>query len=139
MEEMPLGGPDRGIGRLEAFSDGVYAIAITLLILDIKVPHGVDDLVGPLLAQWPSYFGYVVTFIIIGIWWANHHSLLETMERSNHALLLANSLHLMCIAFLPFSTALLSAYLQGSGNQVATATVVYVGTLLATGLTFMLI
>jgi uncharacterized membrane protein len=139
MEEMTLSGPDRGIGRLEAFSDGVYAIAITLLILDIKVPRDTEDLIGALLAQWPSYFGYVVTFIIIAIWWANHHSLLETMERSDHALLLANSLHLMCIAFLPFSTALLSEYLRGHGNQLATATVVYVGTLLAIGVTFMVI
>jgi uncharacterized membrane protein len=136
---MPGGGPDRGIGRLEAFSDGVFAIAITLLILDIKVPRETHDLIGALLAQWPSYVGYVVSFIIIGIWWANHHALLDTMEQSDHPLLLANTLHLMCIAFLPFSTALLAEYLRDVGDQVTVAAVVYIGTLLAAGLTFNLI
>ena len=139
MDEGSSGRSERGLARLEAFSDGVFAIAITLLVLDVKVPRGEPELVAPLLAQWPAYFGYVVSFVIIGIWWAGHHSLLEAFERADHGLLLANTLHLMCIAFLPFSTALLAEYLRESGSPLRTAVVVYVGTLLLAGLTFNLV
>jgi len=90
MDEALPGRPERGLARLDAFSDGVFAIAITLLVLDIKVPRGEHDLVAPLLAQWPAYAGYLVSFVIIGIWWAGHHSLLATIERADHGLLLAN-------------------------------------------------
>jgi uncharacterized membrane protein len=139
LDEASSGQSERGLARLDAFSDGVFAIAITLLVLDIKVPRGEHDLVAPLLAQWPAYVGYVVSFVIIGIWWAGHHALLDTVERSDHGLLLANTLHLMCIGFLPFSTALLAEYLRESGQQLRTAVVVYVGTLLLAGLTFNLV
>ena len=139
MDQASSGQSERGLSRLDAFSDGVFAIAITLLVLDIKVPRGEHDLVAPLLAQWPAYVSYVVSFVIIGIWWASHHGLLGTVERSDHGLLLANTLHLMCIAFLPFSTALLAEYLRESGEQLRTAAVLYVGTLLLAGLTFNLV
>src|SRR5262245_23042404 len=99
--------------RLEAFSDGVFAIAITLLVLDVKVPRGEADLAAALLTQWPSYVGYTGSFVIIGIWWAGHHELLGTIARSDHPLRLLNTLHLMCIAFLPFGTAVLAEYLNG--------------------------
>jgi uncharacterized membrane protein len=131
--------PDRGIGRLEAFSDGVFAIAITLLILDLKVPRGAPDLTAALLAQWPSYVGFAGSFVIIGIWWAGHHALLDNVARSDQALRVANLLHLLCIAFLPFATGLLAEYLDLGGRQLATATVVYVGTLLLAALTYSLI
>src|ERR1043165_7172616 len=91
--------PDRGITRLEAFSDGVYAIAITLLILDIHVPHVDHGLVAALAAQWPAYLSYVISFVIVGIWWANHQAILDAIRHSDHALLLLNTLHLMFIAF----------------------------------------
>jgi uncharacterized membrane protein len=130
------GETDRGLGRLAAFSDGVYAIAITLLVLDVKVPQVEHGLGAALAAQWPSYLGYVVSFVIIGIWWANHHRLLDGFARSDHALLQLNTLHLMCIAFLPFATALLADYLRHGGEESTAATAVYAGTLLFSALLF---
>lgn len=130
---------ERGIGRLEAFSDGVFAIAVTLLVLDVRVPRGVPDLAAALLAQWPSYVGFVGSFVIIGIWWAGQHALLDNVARSDQALRVANLLHLLPIAFLPFATALLTEYLDAGGRQLTTASVVYVGTLLLAALTYDLI
>src|SRR5437016_13843549 len=73
---------DSGLARLEAFSDGVFAIAITLLVLEIHRPTVEHGLGGVLLAQWPMYLAYVGSFVIIGIWWANHHELFEHFARS---------------------------------------------------------
>jgi uncharacterized membrane protein len=75
MNESQLGGTERGTERIEAFSDGVFAIAITLLVLEIKIPHlqGGSNLFSSLLGLWPAYFGYVLSFVMIGIYWANHH------------------------------------------------------------------
>src|SRR3954471_18413706 len=129
----PHADPDRGITRLEAFSDGVYAIAITLLILDIHVPHVDHGLAAALLAQWPAYLSYVISFVIIGIWWANHQAILDAIRHSDHALLLLNTLHLMFIAFVPFATALLSAYIQSPAEEENIAAVVYVGAQLCAG------
>jgi uncharacterized membrane protein len=129
-------GQERGIARLEAFSDGVFAIAITLLVLDIKVPRGDHNLVGALLAQWPTYVGYVGSFVIIGIWWAGHHAMLDLIARADHTLRLINTLHLMCIAFLPFATALLSEYMTEAGAPFTTSAVVYVGALVLAALTY---
>jgi len=130
---------DRGIDRLEAFSDGIFGIAATLLVLDIRVPRDAPDLAAALLAQWPSYLGYTGSFIIIGIWWAGHHSTLDMVRRSDHALRLFNLLHLLCIGFLPFATGLVAEYLNTGGRQFTTATVVYVGTLLLAAVTFNMI
>jgi len=101
--------------RVETFSDGVFAIAITLLILGIEVP-GVastapDALAVALLDLWPSYFGYVFSFVVIGIYWANHHFIFGLYARSNHPFVLLNLLFLMTIAFLPFPTAVLAEYI----------------------------
>ena len=81
--------------RLEAFSDGVFAIAITLLILEIKVPHSGSPLGAELLGLWPSYLAYVTSFIVIGAIWINHHSMFQSIVRVDHKLLLLNTLHLM--------------------------------------------
>ena len=91
--------------RIEAFSDGVFAIAITLLILEVKVPHS-DAAAGKRLAEalfalWPSYFTYVLSFVTIGIYWANHHYVFQLYERTNHVFNLLNVLFLMAISFLP--------------------------------------
>src|SRR5207253_5195229 len=102
----------RGTARPEAFSDGVFAIAITLLVLDIKVPRAEGDLVRALLGQWPTYVGYLGSFIIVGVWWAGHHALLDTIGRCDHTLRIVNTFHLLCIALLPFTTALLAEYLS---------------------------
>lgn len=101
--------------RLEAFSDGVFAIAITLLIIEIKVPSH-DDLKNQSLmhyiwVQWPKYFAYVLSFLIIGIYWANHHYLFKLFKRTDHLFNLLNVFFLMAIAFLPYPTGVLGDYI----------------------------
>jgi uncharacterized membrane protein len=109
-------------GRLEAFSDGVFAIAITLLVLELAVPHReTTDLAKALGHEWPSYAAYVVTFAIIGIMWVNHHAILHNVARVDRALLFCNLLLLMFIAVLPFPTALLAEHLRGDGSHIAAA------------------
>jgi len=117
--------------RLEAFSDGVFAIAITLLVLEIKVPPG-EPLGLGLLQLWPSYLAYAISFIVIGAIWINHHAMFDWIVRADQNLLLLNTLHLMFIAFLPFPTAVLAwAFHTHSGQDVAAA--FYAGTLTIIG------
>ncbi len=130
---------DRGLDRLEAFSDGVFSIAITLLVLDIHVPQVERGLLPALLGQWPAYVGYVVSFVVIGICWANHHELFEHFEHSDHVLMLLNTLFLMCIAFLPFATALVAEYLPRPDAEGYLAEAVYSGTLLGAGVMYNLV
>jgi uncharacterized membrane protein len=129
--------------RLEAFSDGVFAIAITLLVLEIKVPSSIELMrVGglwPALAQrWPNYVGYAMSFLIIGIMWANHHALFQYIRRVDRPLMLANLLLLMGVAFLPFPTAILAEHLADPAARTQ-ATVFYGATLIFTSLTFNLV
>ena len=110
-------------GRIEAFSDGVFAIAITLLILDVKVPHLSESSVGlgtGLLRQWPSYVAFLASFATIGIMWINHHRLFTYIVRSSHALLLLNSLLLLGVVIVPFPTALVAEYFGHEGEHLAT-------------------
>jgi uncharacterized membrane protein len=132
---------DGGTTRLETFSDGVFAIAITLLVLEIRVPHveESESLLVALLGLWPSYVGYAVSFLQIGVIWANHHNRFRLLERSDHVLLFLNILFLMCVAFIPFPTALLAEYIQGSEGERQTAIAVYSGTLAVTGIFFTLL
>jgi len=140
----PRNGTDNDTGRIEAFSDGVFAIAITLLVIEIGVPH-VDDaslgatLFGELVEQWPSYLGYVISFLQIGVIWANHHNRFRFITRSDHILLFLNTLFLMCVAFIPFPTAVLSEYLEGTTAERTTAGVLYAGTLMLTAIFFTLL
>jgi uncharacterized membrane protein len=102
--------------RIEAFSDGVFAIAITLLILEIKVPphesiHSVNDLWNGLLQLWPSYFAFFLSFGIILVSWVNHHYLFNVVEKSSRHFLYANGFLLLTITFMPFPTALLAQYI----------------------------
>ena len=102
--------------RLEAFSDGVFAIAITLLILEIKIPHHEDiekygSLSRYLLNLWPSIFAYVFSFVIIGIYWANHHHLFKLFRKTDHTFNMINVMFLMAISFLPYPTAILGDYI----------------------------
>jgi uncharacterized membrane protein len=141
---MSLRGGETGNGdttRLETFSDGVFAIAITLLVLEIRVPHvgEGESLVVALLGLWPSYLGYAVSFLQIGVIWANHHNRFRLLERSDHVLLFLNILFLLCVAFIPFPTALLAEYIQGSEGERQTAIAVYSGTLAVTGIFFTLL
>ncbi|HEX2717691.1 MAG TPA: TMEM175 family protein [Gemmatimonadaceae bacterium] len=109
--------------RLETFSDGVFAIAITLLVLEIRVPaaHGETALGSALLHLWPSYLGYLISFATIGIMWVNHHTMFEHIRRVNRTFLLINVVFLLVIGFIPFPTAVLAEHLpQPEGRRVAT-------------------
>ena len=137
-------GRDNDTGRIEAFSDGVFAIAITLLIIEIGVPHLEDEPPGTTLPQalvglWPSYLGYVISFLQIGVIWANHHNRFRFIERSDHGLLFLNILFLMCVAFIPFPTALLAEYLERTASERETAGAIYAGTLAVTAVFFTLL
>jgi uncharacterized membrane protein len=109
--------------RLEAFSDGVFAIAITLLILEIKIPGYDTDLKAQLLRQWPSYLGFFISFAFIGIMWINHHRLFTHIKKTDDILLLLNLLLMLGVCIIPFTTALLAAHLGHPGAR--TAVVVY--------------
>jgi uncharacterized membrane protein len=128
--------PGLSSGRVEAFSDGVMAIAITLLILDVRVPVAEEgDLARALAHQWPSYAAYAVTFLIIGIMWVNHHFLFDRVRAVTRPLLYLNIGLLMGIAFLPFPTALLAEYLREDANSHVAAAV-YSATMVAIGVGF---
>jgi uncharacterized membrane protein len=108
-------------GRVEAFSDGVFAIAITLLVLDLKV-SGEGSLYHQLLAAWPHYFAYVVSFLTIGIMWMNHHTIMGHVKRVDRPLLVLNLLLLMGIVAIPFPTTLVAEHLTDADGTVATVT-----------------
>jgi uncharacterized membrane protein len=113
--------------RLEAFSDGVFAIAITLLVLEIHVPEaGEGGLWHALTEEWPSFAAFAVSFFVIGIIWINHHGVIDHIRRANRPVLFLNLLVLFSVAFIPFPTALLAEHLDaGVDEEVAAA--VYMG------------
>jgi uncharacterized membrane protein len=115
-----------GTARLETFSDGVFAIAATLLVLEFSVTSG-RDLGSQLLHLWPSYLAYATSFVTIGIIWMNHHHTVSLLARTDRTMLFVNNLLLLTIAFLPFPTRLVAQYLQRDGEQAAT--LVYAATL----------
>lgn len=108
-----------GTSRLEAFSDGIFAIAATLLILEIGVDTSRRDVGTQLLHLWPSYLAYVTSFLTIGIIWINHHHTVSLMGRVDRTFLFINVLLLMTISFLPFPTKLVGDYLQKPGEESA--------------------
>jgi uncharacterized membrane protein len=103
--------------RLEAFSDGVFAIAATLLILNVVEPGG--SLGQGLLHIWPSYVAYAVSFVTIGVIWINHHSVIAQIAKVDRLFLLVNVIFLMLIAFIPFPTRLLAEHLTSDGALAA--------------------
>jgi uncharacterized membrane protein len=123
--------------RLEAFSDGVIAVAITLLVLNIEVPHlrPGETLAHGLADQWPSYAAYVTSFLTIGIIWVNHHVMIGRLREADRMILFLNLLLLMSIAILPFATNLMAAYLRESNGQHLAAAV-YSGAFLLMALFF---
>jgi len=108
-------------GRLETFADGVFAIAATLLILnvDAQIRRDAPDLGASLLHIWPSYVAYAASFVTIGIMWINHHTIMTQVERADRRFLIANIGLLMCIAFFPFTTRLVAEHVRGSGAEAA--------------------
>jgi uncharacterized membrane protein len=135
-------GEEKETGRIEAFSDGVFAIAITLLILELKVPHLPEGapagaLAAALLHQWPSYVALVTSFFTILVMWANHHAVFALVQRINGPFLYANGLLLLVVTVVPFPTALLAEYFQKPGGSVAAAA--YGGTFVFAGVAYNLL
>jgi uncharacterized membrane protein len=128
--------------RIEAFSDGVFAIAITLLVLEIKVPH-LSDLPEPtsralltaLAHEWPSYFSLVTSFLTVLIMWMHHHRVMRLVRRTDARLLFANGLLLLFVSVVPFPTALIAEYL-GTPAAPAACTV-YAGVFVGIGTAFL--
>ena len=117
--------------RIVNLTDGVFAIAITLLVLDLKVPNISENLVatelpGDLLALWPKYLGYLLSFVVISIFWTIHHSIFRSIRSYDRGLVWLNFLFLMLVAFVPFPTSLLGEY---GNHQLPVA--IYAGTLAA--------
>jgi uncharacterized membrane protein len=120
--------------RLEAFSDGVFAVAITLLILEVNVPSG-EDLWHELGEEWPSFASFFVSFWVIGIIWVNHHGVLDHLKRADRPVLYLNLLVLMTVVFIPFSTALMAEHLK-SGADESVAAFVYSAAFFAMAIAF---
>jgi uncharacterized membrane protein len=132
----PIDRPDTPTDRTESFSDGVFAVAITLLVLDLgvgTVRRG--ELASALGREWPHYATFVVSFLTIGIIWANHHAMFERIVRVDRVLVLLNLLLLMSVTAIPFPTKLLASYLR-SGSDEHVAAAVYSGSLLAMSVAF---
>ncbi len=132
--------------RLLYLSDGVFAIVITLLILEIKVPHPHVEQNIPLwkalrgfLPIWPSLFGYVLSFVTVGIMWMNHCVLFRYIKRNDHVLTILNSFLLLVVAFIPFATAVLAEYLPLPAPYPQAAVLIYSGTNVLMAIAFNLV
>jgi TMEM175 potassium channel family protein len=137
----PPGPLRRGLatGRLEALSDGIYAIAITLLVLDIAVPANAGhDLPGALGRQWPSYLAYVVSFSTIGASWLGHNVITEYLDHANAVFIRLNLLLLLLVAFLPFPTRLFADYIGDNDPERVAATIYGLSLLLSSTLLWVL-
>jgi uncharacterized membrane protein len=119
-----------GTGRIEAFSDGVFAIAITLLVLDLGVPaSSFDDLWRGIAHEWPSYLAYVTSFVTIGGLWMAHHGIFRALQYANPMIMRLNLVLLMGVSFLPFPTGLMAEAIRDTSAERA-AVVFYGATLL---------
>jgi uncharacterized membrane protein len=133
---------EKETGRLEAFSDGVFAIAITLLVLELKVPTipftgATSAALGKALMQlWPSYFALVTSFFTILIMWMHHHAILRNVHRTDARLHFSNGCLLLLITFVPYPTSVLAAYLETPAAKMAAA--FYAGTFVLVALCFSL-
>jgi uncharacterized membrane protein len=121
--------------RAEAFSDGVFAVAATLLVFDLVDPKVKSGLAAALVSEWPSYAAYAISFSTIVVIWVNHHAVTDTIERFDRRLLFINGLLLLTVAAIPFPTGLLAHYLQ-AGHDQATASVAYGLTMTTMGIAF---
>jgi uncharacterized membrane protein len=116
-------------GRLEAFSDGVFAVAITLLALNVVVagPTGQGSLLDQLTAKWPAFAGYLISFLTIGIIWVNHHALVRSITKVDRTLLFVNLMLLLFVVLIPFGTATVADYLPHNSTSARLAMVLYAG------------
>jgi uncharacterized membrane protein len=126
-------------GRIEAFSDGVFAIAITLLILELKVPpvdqFGEGGLSRALARLWPSYLAFFMSFSVILVMWVNHHRIFTIVRKVDDAFIYWNGLLLFFVTMVPFPTALLAAYLMAAEAKTAAAVYAGIGFLIALAFT----
>ncbi|MGB0961189.1 MAG: TMEM175 family protein [Mycobacterium sp.] len=106
-------------GRFEAFSDGVYAIVITLLVLEFRVPESSDPLVDELIEAWPTLLAYFVSFAFIGASWVAHNELTRSLAVTDNVVVGLNLLLLLFVTFLPFTTAVMGTHLNGPGQRLA--------------------
>ena len=124
--------------RLEIFSDGVVAIAITLLVLDLRLPTAKDGaLWHDLASHWPAYVAYVLSFAVIGIIWVSHHTMFGHIGSADRGLLFWNLFLLLGVAFVPFPTSLLAEYVHNGGTNAQAAAAVYSATMTVIGLGFL--
>ncbi len=125
--------------RLEAFSDGVFAVAITLLVFNVKVPDVASGNLGKSLGhEWPSYLAYLISFLSIGICWVNHHSIFDRVAMADRELLFANLGLLLGIVAIPFSTSLAATWIN-QGSNAKWAITVYCGIWVYTSAMYILI
>ena len=124
-------------GRLEAFSDGVFAVAITLLALELAVPvPGPEHLTTQLSDHWPSFAAYLVSFLTIGIIWVNHHTLFNNIADVDRPLLFVNLLLLFFVVSIPFVTTMFADYLHHGGQDAGVAGAIYNGVFTGMGVSF---
>ena len=136
----PPGGLLAESGRVEAFSDGVFAIVITLLVLDLRAPAHRGTLLPDLLAQWPAYVAYLASFAYVGVIWVNHHQLFTRIARVNVGLLWRNLALLLTTSVLPFPTAVIgSAFQLGDRGDESAALVFYAAVGATTAATWLLL
>jgi uncharacterized membrane protein len=134
---------EKETGRLEAFSDGVFAIAITLLILELKVPALISadissaSLGKALMQQWPSYFSLVTSFFTILVMWVHHHAIFSHVRKSDAWVHFANGCLLLVVTFVPYPTSVLAAYLETPGAKAAA--IFYSGTFIVIAVCFNLV
>lgn len=127
-------------GRVEAFSDGVFAVAITILALGIAVPEHAHGRLGHmLLSQWPQFSAYAVSFALIGIIWVNHHAIFDQFTRVDRPLLFLNILLLLFVVLIPLGTALLARYIEADSSDSHVAAVFYSAVFLCLSVGFTLI
>jgi uncharacterized membrane protein len=128
-----------GKNRLEAFSDGVFAIVITLLVLDVHLPIHVppgQSLAHALGQLWPQYIAYAITFAQVGVIWLNHHRVFQQVKLVDGPLLLLNLNLLLWVALLPFPASVVADYLSEGGTNATTALALYGGAILVTAISF---
>jgi uncharacterized membrane protein len=125
---------ERETGRLETFSDGVFAIAITLLILQVAVPVHSSQLFHAILHTWPSFLAYALSFLVILIMWINHHTIFRLITRIDRRFMMINGVLLMLITFINYPTAVLADYLTSS--HANTALLFFNGTFVVTACVF---
>jgi uncharacterized membrane protein len=128
-----------GKSRLEAFSDGVLAVAITLLVLDLHFEKGETSLASQLHDQWPSFAAYALSFFVIGVIWVNHHALFALVDRVDRKLMFYNLLLLMWVTTIPFTTSTLAKFLQSGGADSRLAVLLYGASMEGMSIGFVLI